>query len=101
MKNFSIYILIAIITLLSSNLVLAQNSMNIPEAVNSRIFSTNGAQPLDSLERSNYTNRAIMQIENKNKNINKSSDRNEVQIYNSTDNSAPQKGLFKGFRVIW
>lgn len=81
--------------------VFAEGALNIsvPDAVNSRIFSTQGTRPLDNLERTHYTNNALMQLENKQKikNENENKDTQVVPVREKTT----IKNLFKGFRVIW
>ena len=95
MKKF---ILSLITILLCYTPVFAEGAVNVHSAIDSRIFSTQGAQPFETLERTNYTNSAIMNLEDK------SSPRPEIQ---KNENIIPEeepkglKGLFKGFRVIW
>ena len=74
-------------------------TISVPDAVNSRIFSTQGARPLDDLERTRYTNEALMQMEAKNNPQTK----NEQPVNNKTEDSEEKDkgGFFKGFRVIW
>lgn len=101
MKNilFFAIILFGLNCISFSNISFAEGAMNVHTEINSRIFSTQGAQPLETLERSHYTNQAIMQIENKQKTI--------IEPVQKDENIVPVqdkkgvKGLFQGFRVIW
>lgn len=78
---------------------LAENAMNMSgQLINSRIFSTQAAHQYETLERDNYTNSAIMQIENKNY---------QPTIYkkqtlpNENSEEKSIKNIFKGFRIIY
>jgi lipoprotein len=95
---FSVLILFAISCISFSSISVAQGEMNLPAEINSRIFSTQGAQPLDNLERTRYTNQAIMQMDSSQRPlINKDTDnKDNIPVQNSK-----KKGLFEGFRVIW
>ncbi len=96
--NIKKIILSLITILLSCAPAFAEGAINAQSVIDSRIFSTQGAQPFETLERTNYTNSAIMNLEDK------SSPRPEIQ---KNENIIPEeepkglKGLFKGFRVIW
>ena len=95
MKNF---ILLLITILLSTSTVFAEGAVNFQSAIDSRIYSTQGAQPFDTLERNNYTNTEIMNLESKsNPHPDIQKDANIVPIHEEKG----LKGLFKGFRVIW
>lgn len=59
---FSVLILFAISCISFSSISVAQGEMNLPAEINSRIFSTQGAQPLDNLERTRYTNLSLIHI---------------------------------------
>ena len=54
-----------IIILINSSSVYAEGAVNIQSAIDSRIYSTQGSQPFDTLERNNYTNTEIMNLEQK------------------------------------
>lgn len=97
MKKF---LLLTISLFLTSNLSFADSYMPLPDAVNSRMFSTEGARPLVNLERTNYTNKAIMQIEAK------QNPRKETEQKNTTQPEPTEpaqktrfKDLFKGFVI--
>lgn len=96
MKKLAILSLIMALTACSA---FAQGEAVIPAAINSRIFSTQNASPFDSLERTQYTNRSINQLETKNRTT------IQQQIQDNQDITRTEKdekgGLFKGFRVIW
>lgn len=68
----------------------------LPSAVNSRIFSTQNATPLYSLERSNYNNQSIYKLEYKNKQEHKQS-LQDTPIEKQTE----KENIFKGLRIIW
>lgn len=82
-----------------ANLSFAEGAMNVHTEINSRIFSTQGAQPLETLERSYYTNQAIMQIEHKQKPVSEPLKKEENLV--PVQEKKGIKGLFQGFRVIW
>lgn len=96
MKKF---ITLSLTLLLSALTALADGEAMIPAAINSRIFSTQNAQPLDTIERSHYTNSSIYQLESKNK----SDIQQQIQDKNDISVSDKKKkgGFFEGFRVIW
>lgn len=78
----------------------ANNMMNTPTQINHSIYSTQAAQPLNTLERSYYTNSEIRRIEEKHRSeIQPSS--NDSEIIPINDEKKSLKGLFKGFRVIY
>jgi len=79
---------------------LAEGALNMSgQLINSRIFSTQAAHQYETLERDNYQNSAIMQIEEKNY---------QPVIYKKQPQQEPTeqetkslKNLFKGFRIIY
>ena len=78
---------------------IADQMMSLPDTVNSHIFSTDATKPLMNLERTQYTNKAIMQIEDKQKpkkeNSADSKKENEPMVKEKTK----FKDLFKGFVI--
>lgn len=93
-------LLIIISTFLSGAAVFADSYMPLPDAVNSRMFSTEGTKPLMNLERTHFTNQAIMQIESKQKPQRET----EAKIINDTVEPIEKtkfKDYFKGFVVEW
>ena len=59
-------ILLAITILSTATFTLAEGALNMQgQIINSRIFSTQSAHQYETLERDNYQNSAIMQIEQK------------------------------------
>lgn len=96
MKKF---IILFLVLLVNSSYVFADSYMSLPEAVNSRMFSTDGSRPLENLERTYYTNQAIKQIESKQKPVSEIED-NQTDIKQVEENK--KKGfrdLFKGFVI--
>ena len=87
-----------IIILINSSSVYAEVAVNIQSAIDSRIYSTQGSQPFDTLERNNYTNTEIMNLEQKS--TPRTEIKNESKILPVQEEKGI-KGLFKGFRVIW
>ncbi len=87
-----------IIILINSSSVYAEGAVNIQSAIDSRIYSTQGSQPFDTLERNNYTNTEIMNLEQKS--TPRTEIKNESKILPVQEEKGI-KGLFKGFRVIW
>lgn len=82
-----------------STTVYAEGVMDVSAQINSRIFSTQAAQPMDTLERTNFTNNAIMHLENKQ---NPHADiESENQNLLPVQEKVTPKNFFKGFRVIW
>lgn len=86
------------ILLIFSNVCKAQQITPVSDFVNSRIYSTNDTNPLNMLERTNFNDKAIMQLQKS----------NTENIQNSQDEQTPikieekgLKNLFKGFHVIW
>ena len=79
-------------------LVKAEGALNMSgQIINSRIFSTQTAHQYETLERDNYQNSAIMQIEQKNY-------KPTSYTKQPTQEATKEKGLknlFKGFRVIY
>lgn len=95
-------VLFITVLFLTSNLALADGYMPLPDAVNSRMFSTEGSRPLVNLERTQFTNKAIMQIEAK-QNPRKETEQNQ-ESDTDTQTLEPQKkskfkDLFKGFVI--
>ena len=94
--------LIILSTILLSMPALAEPAMNIPMQINHSIYSTQAAQPLDSLEKTYYTNSAIRQIESKHRTqIQPAENSSDVVPINTNEEKKSLKGLFKGFRVIY
>lgn len=81
------------------NIAFAEGSMNMSgQIINSRIFSTQAAHQYETLERNNYNNSAIMQIENKNY---EPTIYKKQQIQEKPIEEKGIKNLFKGFRIIY
>ena len=76
----------------------ADSYMPLPEAVNSRMFSTDGSRPLENLERTYYTNQAIRQIEAKQKPQQQEEQIQEIQ-QPETKKKTGFRDLFKGFVI--
>ncbi len=83
-------------TILSAN---ADSYMSAPDTMNARMFSTDSTRPLMNLERTNYTNRAILQIEEKQR---PKKEENKKELSNNEPKEKTKfKDLFKGFVVEW
>lgn len=83
---------------ITSSCVFADAMTPIPDFVNSHIFSTDATKPMMNLERSHYTNKAIMQIEEKQR------PQKETSAEIKTDEPVVKektkfKDLFKGFVI--
>lgn len=83
-------------TILSAN---ADSYMSVSDSMNARMFSTDSTRPLMNLERTNYTNRAILQIEEKQR-PKKEESKKELSN-NEPKEKTKFKDLFKGFVVEW
>ncbi len=81
--------------------VMADSYMPLPDAVNSRMFSTDGSRPLPNLERTYFNNQAIRQIEMKQKQQNQ--DKEKIEQKNTLPEQENEKNgfknLFKGFVI--
>lgn len=84
-------------TILSAN---ADSYMSVSDSMNARMFSTDSTRPLMNLERTNYTNRAILQIEEKQRPQQKENNKKEISN-NEPKEKTKFKDLFKGFVVEW
>ena len=99
MKKF---LLIALILIVSVPEVLADSYMPLPDAVNSRMFSTEGSRPMLNLERTYYDNQAIRKIEEKNSYKNKVEQNKEQPVSDIEEEHKTKtkfKDLFKGFVI--
>ena len=96
MKKFVLASILLGLTILSAN---ADSYMSVQDTMNSRMFSTDSTRPLMNLERTNYTNRAILQIEEKQR---PKHEDNKKEISNNEPKEKTKfKDLFKGFIVEW
>ena len=95
MKKFFFLILSIFCTF---GFALADNYMPLPEAVNSRMFSTDGSRPLENLERTYYTNQAIRQIEAKQKPPQNTEEQTQP-IQPEPEKKTGFRDLFKGFVI--
>lgn len=93
-KNF----LFLTIFLISSSCVFADPMQSLPDTVNSHIFSTDATKPLMNLERTHYTNKGILQIEEKQK-PQKETTAELKTIEPAVKEKTKFKDLFKGFVI--
>lgn len=93
-------ILLTITILSTATFTLAEGALNMQgQIINSRIFSTQSAHQYETLERDNYQNSAIMQIEQKN--YQPSAYKKQPVADNQEAEEKGIKNLFKGFRIIY
>lgn len=104
MKKVIIHtVLFSALILVSSTKVSADTYMTLPDLMNSRMFSTDGARPLMNLERTQYNNSQIMMIEDKN---NPRKQQEQEMTAKQVTDSLPQektkfRDYFKNFVVEW
>lgn len=96
MKKFVITSMLLFFTILSAN---ADSYMSVSDSMNARMFSTDSTKPLMNLERTNYTNKAILQIEEKQRP--KKEENKKERSNNEPKEKTKFKDLFKGFVVEW
>lgn len=96
MKKFVLTSIFLCLTILTAK---ADSYLSAPDTMNSRMFSTDSTRPLVNLERTNYTNKAILQIEEKQR-PQKDDEKKEVSN-NEIKEKTKFKDLFKGFVVEW
>lgn len=94
-------IVLLVITMFSTvAFALAEGALNMQgQIINSRIFSTQSAHQYETLEKGNYQNNAIMQIEQKNYQPASYQKQNNSDTQETEEKSL--KNLFKGFRIIY
>lgn len=81
---------------------IADSYMTMPDLMNSRMFSTDGARPLVNLERSNFNNQEIMKIEAKqNPRKQQEKENNIKEISDQPKEKTKFKDYFKNFVVEW
>ncbi len=78
---------------------MADSYMPLPDAVNSRMFSTEGSAPLMNLERNYYTNQAIMKIEEKQTPKREEKIKDTSPRKDTSEEKSGFKDLFKGFVI--
>ena len=82
-----------------SSTAFAEGAMDVSAQINSRIFSTQAAQPMETLERTHFTNSEIMNLEHKQNPLTETEYREQNTI--PVQEKVTPKNFFKGFRVIW
>lgn len=102
MNKFLFKITLLTTFLATTTTVFADSYMSMPDTMNARMFSTQGARPLTNLERTNFDNQQIMRIEEK-QNPRKQEEQANKQKNNSDE---PQektkfKDYFKNFVFEW
>ena len=93
-------VLLVVSILSTASFTLAEGALNMQgQIINSRIFSTQSAHQYETLERNNYQNSAIRQIEQKN--YQPTAYTKQSPTRNDELEEKKLKNLFKGFRIIY